>query len=206
MYGEFTINIKRRKDHQVIAALQSMYPANDLENAYGKSRFKETADQRIFNFGYQNQDTLILASVTDGALKIILENLKNKEDLIQLKNRIDEYHNQIKKGLKRRRLYTHQSSATITLNKTELNGEWPDKFRNVCDDIRKKGEKIFIESFSALIISFLALHYNFFDAKEYSDDVKKTLTLLADAYLGIIFLLLARIFIQKTEKKFKFIL
>jgi hypothetical protein len=205
MYGEFTINVKRCKDHEVMDALRSLYPSNDLENAYQKSRFKETANRYAFSFGYQNQDVLLLAQIADGELNMTVENLKDKEDLIQLKNRIDKYHNQIRKGLERRKLYTHRSSALLTLGKTEINGEWPDKFRDFWEGIRKKGEKIFIEPFSALIVSFFALHYKIFDAKEYSDDVKKTLTILAEAYVGVIAFFLVKFFSRNKEKKFKFV-
>jgi len=54
------------------------------------------------------------------------------------------------------------------------------------------------------VVSFLALHYKIFDAKEYSTDVKRTFIFLAEAYVGIIALFLVKFFIRNPEKKFKF--
>lgn len=204
MYGEFKISIKRRNDYEVIAALQNMYPAHDLENARSESQVISDANWHDYIFGYQNHDVLMLARITDGQLKVIIENLKNDDDLVQLKSRIDEYHCEVKKGLKRRNFKTHRSSATITIDRAEIKGKWPDKLKDIWAEIRKKGEKIFVEPLTALFVSFLALHFKIFDIKEYSSDVKKTFIILAESYMGIVALLVVKLFIQKTEKSFKF--
>ncbi|HXS35192.1 MAG TPA: hypothetical protein VN721_00715 [Flavipsychrobacter sp.] len=209
MYGEFKIRIRKADRKDVLSALKKFFTNNNLSDSYNKSQFKNVIPESDFDLGFSDEKICLFIRISSEELKINIENIKNPSDISQLKNRMNEYHLNLIENLRDDKLYPklgRQSSAIITLENIEIIGAWPNRYKDIIEELKKKREKIFIEIPIAFVVSFLALRYSLFNVQEYTDDVKKTIILLAEASLGTLVILLFNLFFYRIEKKFKFTL
>jgi hypothetical protein len=64
MYGEFKINVSRDAS-DVVAALNAIYPGNDLAGTLADSQFNGIYPINTFVFGVTKTDVYILISITN---------------------------------------------------------------------------------------------------------------------------------------------
>ena len=203
MYGEFKIYVNKQAS-EIISALTSIYPGNDLQQTFSNSQFCQLFPIGTFIFGVTTTDVFILVSITNRVVTVCLENPKNKADLTQIKNRIDYYHNEITEALRTKRIKASQSKAIISMDSFELAGVWTNRWSAFREEFSKSWKPIILTPTSRLILMFVFWHYDFFTQTQASDKNIDAVFGFIPGFIGFLFTLLGILLSKKSHKKFSF--
>jgi hypothetical protein len=207
MDGEFRLDLKVY-DPVIIRKIFVDAYQEKLQIAYSRSAFSKNAKPVMlitdFYAGYYTKDSLFLVYAREANILQIYIETANRQDINILKSTINEYFRQVIRELEKSKIKWNKPLATITLKECQFNDFVRTRQAKLAEIWKKQKEKLFIVPAASAISSFIAIYLNVLRAEELSGNLKKTLTLMAEAYIGLLLSVTVTWLFSNYKKQFSF--
>jgi hypothetical protein len=125
-------------------------------------------------------------------------------DLTSLKKMINNFFGQIARTLDKNDIIWKKPEATIYIENFQFYGyilSAEERFKAI---FKEKWEELILVPIGSITASFLAIQFHILEKEEYVKDVKKALITTAEAYIGLVLIIIIRIFLKANKKEFNF--
>ncbi len=204
MNGEFKVLVKKYDANKLISAFGKNFTEN-LSGAYSKSGAKsDILKESDFCFGYLTNDSLFLIyNREERWMRVYIESIA-VQSVRGLQDAINRYFESITRMLDREKISWNDPQATISLENYPLYGSYKTRWQRSTDFFKEKKEKLFVIPIASFIVSFLLIHYRILTGEDAKKNMLETLTVTAEAYIGVILVLIFQFLLVPNKRKFIF--
>lgn len=202
---EFKMKLKDY-DQEKITKIFSMAYSNRLSATFSKSDYNDGSlfTESDFCVGsYTSGGLLLIRKLEVNVLKFYIE-CGNKGDLNVMKKVINEYFLQVITVLNKNRIRWYEPEATIKLENFLFYGIVKTRCTRVREIFQQQREKLILAPTTSTIASYLAIQFNILGAEDAIKDIKKSIVLTMEAYIGLILIFIIHVVAKSYKKEFIF--
>lgn len=205
MDGEFKVLLKKYDQAQLVTAFNENF-TNNFTQAYEKSAYQASGilKQSDFCTGYITKNSLFLVYNREGDTMKIYVEIYNLKDVGKLKTDINSYFESITRMLDRKKIKWERPQATITLENYELYGVMKTRKERIMEIFKEQREKLFLVPIGSFAVSFAFIHWHVLEKDDGAKDLLKAVSATAEAYVGLLLLLIVQFLFEIRKRNFIF--